>query len=138
MYILDTNVISEMIKKQPDSNVMQKIELHQDEIATTAPVWHELNFGYEKLPCSKKKDIIKTFLKNVIKQSLKILPYDEKAAAWHAKERARLSAKGMTPPFVDGQIASIAFVNNATLVTRNTRYFNFFSNLSIKNWHLPD
>ena len=59
MYILDTNVISEMIKKQPDSNVMQKIKLHQDEIATTAPVWHELNFGYEKLPCSKKKDIIK-------------------------------------------------------------------------------
>ncbi len=138
MYVLDTNIISEMIKKQPDSRVMHRIELHQNEIATTAPVWHELNFGYEKLPFSKKKDIIKTFLENVIKQSLEILSYDEKAAEWHARERARLSAKGMTPPFVDGQIASIAFVNNATLVTRNTRDFNFFSNLSIKNWHLPD
>ncbi len=138
MYVLDTNIISEMIKIRPDSRVMHKIKLHQNEIVTTAPVWHELNFGYEKLPFSKKRDIIKTFLEQVIKQSLEILPYDEKAASWHAKERARLSSKGLTPPFVDGQIASIAFVNNATLVTRNTRNFNIFTNLSIENWHLPD
>ena len=135
MYILDTNTISEMVKKYPDSRVMHKLELHQNEIATAAPVWHELNFGYEKLPFSKKKELIGAFLKKVIQQSIEILPYDKKAAAWHARERALLSAKGMTPPFVDCQIASIAFVNNSTLVTRNTRDFNCFSNLSIENWH---
>jgi len=136
MFLLDTNVISEMIKKKPDSRIMHKLELHQNEIVTAAPVWHELNFGCNRLSMSKKRKRIETFLQEIISQSLEILPYDKKAAAWHAGERARLSAKGLTPPFVDGQIASIAFVNNLTLVTRNSRDFEFFSNLSVESWHL--
>ena len=136
MFLLDTNVISEMIKEKPDSRVMVKLELHQNEIVTAAPVWHELNFGCHRLAVSKKRKQIEVFLEEIISQSLEILPYDKKAAAWHARERARLSAKGLTPPFVDGQIASIAFVNNLTLVTRNFRDFEFFSDLSVESWHL--
>ncbi len=64
-----------------------------------------------------------------------ILPYDERAAEWHAKERARLSLKGRTPSFVDGQIAAIAKVNGLVLVTRNTTDFKSFSKLVIENWH---
>jgi len=124
-----------MIKKNPDSRIMVKLELHQNEIVTAAPVWHELNFGCNRLAISKKRKQIEAFLEEIISQSLEILPYDKKAASWHAKERARLSAKGLTPPFVDGQIASIAFVNNLTLVTRNIHDFEFFSDLSVESWH---
>ena len=49
-----------------------------------------------------------------------ILPYDDGAAEWHARERARLSSKGLTPSFVDGQVAAITVVNGLILVTRKT------------------
>jgi tRNA(fMet)-specific endonuclease VapC len=61
--------------------------------------------------------------------------YNEDAAKWHACERARLQLIGKTPPFVDGQIAAIACVNNLILVTRNISDFNSFSDLQIQNWH---
>jgi len=64
-----------------------------------------------------------------------ILPYDDMAAEWHAKERARLSSKGATPSFVDGQIAAIAGVNDLILVTRNIDDFKSFLRLKTKNWH---
>jgi tRNA(fMet)-specific endonuclease VapC len=63
-----------------------------------------------------------------------ILPYDASAAAWHARERARLTRRGKRPAFVDGQIAAIAAVNDLVLVTRNLRDFSGFSGLEIESW----
>lgn len=134
-YLLDTNVISESVKSVPDKNVMIMLEKHQYEIITAAPVWHELQFGCERLPKSHKKDIIASFLFNIVKRSMLILPYDKRAAEWHAKERARLSAKGITVSFVDAQIASISSVNDLILVTRNIVDFKLFSKLKLENWH---
>jgi tRNA(fMet)-specific endonuclease VapC len=65
-----------------------------------------------------------------------ILPYDERAAEWHAKERARLTVLGQIPSFVDGQIAAVAKVNGLILVTRNTPDFEKFSGLKLENWHV--
>ena len=64
-----------------------------------------------------------------------ILPYDDRAAEWHAKERARLSSKGLTPSFVDGQIAAISAVNGLILITRNVNDFKQFLRLKVQNWH---
>lgn len=134
MFLLDTNVISEMIKPNPDQGVMKKLKRYEKALFTAAPVWHELIFGYQRLPDSPKKQRIGTFLDRVVLQTIKILPYNMQAAQWHGQERAKLSAQGVVPPFVDGQIAGVAFVNGLTLVTRNTRDFNRFSNLSLENW----
>ena len=65
-----------------------------------------------------------------------ILPYDEKAAEWHTKERPRLASLGQRSAFADGQIAAIAKVNGLILVTRNTSNFNKYSGLKLENWHL--
>jgi len=65
-----------------------------------------------------------------------ILPYDEQAAEWHARERARLASLGQRPAFVDGQIAGIARVNGLVLVTRNSSDFKKFSGLQLENWDL--
>ncbi|ETX01492.1 MAG: hypothetical protein ETSY2_37180, partial [Candidatus Entotheonella gemina] len=43
-----------------------------------------------------------------------IFSYDREAVLWHAEERARLASQGRIPPYVDGQIAAIAVVNNLT------------------------
>jgi len=135
MFLLDTNVISEMAKKQPNPGVIEKIKKHQHEISTAAPVWHELQFGCFRLPFSKQRNYLESFLENVIRQNIDILPYEEKAAQWHALNRARLSAEGKTPSFVDGQIAGIAYTNGLILVTRNMSDFRAFPDLQIRNWH---
>ena len=134
-YLLDTNVLSEAVKTSPQKTVLKSIERHQHEIVTAAPVWHELVFGYQRLAVSRKRGILEAYLNDVIKSNMLILPYDERAAEWHAGERARLSSKGNPPSFVDGQIASIAKVNGLVLVTRNTADFKKFSKLKLANWH---
>ncbi|VAW39576.1 hypothetical protein MNBD_DELTA03-948 [hydrothermal vent metagenome] len=134
-YLLDINVISEPVKGQPDSGVVDQIKGHRDQLAIAAVVWHELKFGLYRLPPCRKRDILFKYLHEVIAPNLPILPYDEKAAAWHAEERARLAAIGKTPPFADSQIAAIAVSNNLILVTRNTSDFLSFNRLMTENWH---
>jgi len=135
-YLLDTNVLSESVKTSPQKSVLELTERHQHEIVTAAPVWHELFYGCQRLPVSRKREILETFLYDVLKPNMTILPYGEQAAEWHAKERARLSSLGQMPAFVDGQIAAIAKVNGLILVTRNTSDFNKYSGLQLENWHL--
>ena len=72
-YLLDTNVLSEPLKTNPDESVLKKLKKYQYEIVTAAPVWHELQFGYQRLPESRKREIINRFLNDVIKQNLLIL-----------------------------------------------------------------
>lgn len=134
-YLIDTNVLSEAIKTVPDKLVMKMLERCQHEIVTAAPVWHELQFGCQLLPRSRKREVIDLFLNDIVKRTMLILPYDDRAAEWHAGERARLSSKGLTPPFVDGQIAAISVVNGLILVTRNIDDFKQFLRLKIENWH---
>jgi tRNA(fMet)-specific endonuclease VapC len=134
-FLLDTNVISEAIKALPNKAVMRKLEVHQEEIAIASPVWHELQFGCYRLPASRKRSILKSFLSDVVRPSMEILPYDEAAAEWHADQRARLNTIGKPPSFVDGQIAAIAKVNQLILVTRNVSDFEVFSELDLQNWH---
>jgi tRNA(fMet)-specific endonuclease VapC len=135
-YLLDTNVLLESVKTSPKKSVLKLAERHQHEIVTAAPVWHELFYGCQRLPVSRKREILETFLYDVLKPNMTILPYDEQAAEWHAKERARLASLGQMPAFVDGQIAAIAKVNGLILVTRNTSDFNKYSGLKLENWHV--
>jgi len=135
-YLLDTNVLSELVKTFPNQSVLTKIEQQQHEIVTAALVWHELHYGFFRLPKSKKRSIIKQFLVDVIYPNIPILPYDEHAAKWHAEMRARLTSKGQTPSFVDGQIAAIAVTRGLILVTNNTADFERIADLRLENWHV--
>lgn len=134
-YLLDTNVISEAVKTVPNQNVMAKLRDHQEELATASLVWHELQFGCRRLPFSRKRSLIESYLSEVVWNTIAILPYDVAAADWHAEQRAQLTAAGQTPPFIDGQIAAIAKANDLILVTRNLSDYECFKGLKVENWH---
>jgi tRNA(fMet)-specific endonuclease VapC len=136
-YLLDTNVLSEGAKTSPDRNVMLMLERHGAEIATASPVWHELQYGCLRLPVSRKRELLEAYLQDVVWQNVDILPYDERAAEWHAEQRAKLTEKGQTPSFVDSQIAAIAKVNGLAVVTRNVSDFSVFEDLDVQSWHDP-
>jgi tRNA(fMet)-specific endonuclease VapC len=113
--------------------VVERLSRSLDECATAALVLHELEFGVARLPASRKKKVLRQYLDDVVR-SVPVLPYDARAASWHAVERARLSKRGRVPAFVDGQIAAIASVNGLILVTRNVDDFGAFDGLVIENW----
>lgn len=133
-YLLDTNIISEPLRPKPAAGVLRRLRRYEDEIAICSVVWHELRFGAERLPVSHRRQIIERYLQDVVLETLPILDYDQDAADWHATERARLAARGETPPFADGQIAAIARVKELTLVTFNEADFKRFQGLRVVNW----
>ena len=136
-YLLDANILSEPVKPRPSHIVTDRIDAHRGEIAMAAPVWSELLFGCSRLPDSARRRIIEDYLLNIVQPTVTILPFDQRAAEWHASERARLGGIGLTPTFVDSQIAAVAFVNDLTLVTANTAHFSNFDGLRIEDWTQP-
>jgi len=133
-FLLDTNVVSEPLRPQPSASVMRRLRDHEGEMAIPALVWHELRFGCARLARSRRRQAIERYLAEVVAVSFRVLDYDQRAADWHALERARLVAAGRTPPFVDGQIAAIARVNELILVTSDKADFRGFKGLQVSSW----
>lgn len=134
MFLLDTNVLAEPTREQPDPNVLRLISEHSGRLATASIVWHELHFGVQRLVPSRRRTALETYLANLAHSDLEILGYDRSAAAYHAAERARLASIGRPMPFADGQIASIAAVSGRVLVTRNLKDFVDFQGIEVVSW----
>ena len=128
------NVLSEPIKSHPNQRVLNALSEHDGELATCSIVWHELRYGAARLSVSRKRRAIEAYLEEAVRSALPILPYDEEAAGWHARERARLAKRGRPPSAADGQIAAIARVNDLVLVTANLKDFRRFQGLKVENW----
>ena len=133
-YLLDRNIVSEPLRPSPSRNILRRLASHEGETAIASIVWHELQFGCARLPVSRRRDAIQRYLEDVVLASFPILDYDRAAAEWHARERVRLEAAGKTPPFVDGQIAAIACVNDLVLITANKADFRGFKGLRVEGW----
>lgn len=133
-FLVDTNVLSEPLKPNPDPQILDLLREHADSTALAAVSWHELVFGASRLPPSRCRKAIEDYLETVVRLSFPILPYTEEAAAWHGRERARLQAEGRTPSFVDGQIAATARVHDLVLVTGNQKHFQDFAALKLVDW----
>lgn len=133
-YLLDTNVLSEPLLPEPDDKILRRLRDHRDRVATASVVWHEMVFGCYRLPPSARRSAIQEYLDRVLRPSIPILPYDARAAEWHAAERARLTATGRAPPFADGQIAAVARTNDLVIVTSNVADFARFDDTRVEDW----
>src|SRR5205809_5109134 len=130
-YLLDTTVVSSPISKTPNPKIIAWLDRHGHECGIAAPVWHELTYGCQRLPQGKRRTAIETYMHDVVQSSFPILPYDEVAAAWHGRERARLENLGRPAPYVDAQIAAVAHINGLILVTVNRKDFARYKDLKV-------
>lgn len=133
-FVLDTNVVSELVRPVPDAAVASKIASAVGTMAVAAPTLHELRFGVERLAASRRKTMLEAYFDRFA-ETFAVLPYDRAAALWHARERARLAALGRVPSFVDGQIAAVAATGVLVLVTQNVRDFARYDGLTVECWH---
>ncbi len=135
-FLLDTNVFAALAQPAPNRRVVRAFEKHEGVLVTASLVLHEMWFGILRLPPSKKRDHLEKFMTEVV-GGIRVLPYGERAARWHAIERARLTAAGRPPPFLDGQIAAVAAIQDATVVTANVAHFELFEGIRVENWLAP-
>lgn len=133
-YLLDTNVISEPARPNCSDQVVDRLEAHSDEAALPSIVWHELVYGVQRMDEGRRRSYLAGYLREVVRPSMPILPYDQAAAQWHGTARAELEAQGLTQPFADGQIAAIAVTRELILVMRNTSDFSAYDELHVENW----
>jgi predicted nucleic acid-binding protein len=126
MTILDTNVISELMKATPAPTVWTWFShQHPDDLCISAVSVAEILYGIELLPKGKRRDsLLKeaevTFAKNF---SGRILTFDEQAARIFGLIAAARRLQGRPIGIADAEIAAIARCHNASLATRDTDDF---------------
>ncbi len=133
LYLLDTNVFAALSQPKPQRVVERAFAKHARELVTASVVLHEMGFGIARMPRSRRRADLERFMAEIV-GPLRVLPYGERAAKWHAIERARLSARGRVTALADGQIAAIAAVHDAVLVTANVVHFDVFDGIRVENW----
>lgn len=125
MIILDTNVVSELVRTLPDLTVRDWVLSREaSELFTTSITLAEIHYGIERLPEGKRKQLLKDAVSEVFKAFRDhVLAFDATAAVHYAfivSDRDRL---GMPIDGFDAQIASICRVHGAALATRNLKDF---------------
>jgi toxin FitB len=126
MIILDTNVVSEPLKPQPDTSVLSWLDAQSPQtLYITSINLAELATGIAILPAGRKRSALQQALdqRTIPLFEGRILHFDAKAAHAFAALSAKLQATGDTISFADCAIAAIAMANGFALATRNTRDF---------------
>lgn len=126
MIVLDTNVISEVFKPKPDSDVLAWLQQQDDDLVfTTAVTRGELLYGLNIMAHGKRRETLVSGLQRIFEVRFpgRVLPYDEAAADAYALILAQRRSVGRPAGMSDAMIAGITRSRGATLATRNTRDF---------------
>jgi toxin FitB len=122
MIVLDTNVLSELVRSEPDEGVMSWIDsLDTAEVSTTAITTAELLYGVARLPQGRRRQRLSEAVEGLIEDDLggRVEPFDAMAAAHYAELVSVRDRAGRPISVADAQIAAICRKLGATLATRN-------------------
>ena len=126
MYIIDTNVASELMRPEPTTSVAAWIaQRDSDELFLTAISEAELRYGVAIVPAGRRKDELEAALTRwlVVGFSDRTLPFDSASARHYAEIAFRRRRAGRPIQEADCRIAAIARSRGSVLVTRNVRDF---------------
>ncbi len=124
MILVDTNVVSELLRTRPDPTIRSWLD-HHDRLFTTSITVQEMYFGVDLIPPSARRTTLLRTVEAVLTELFddRVLPYDAASARHTAATLAFRRQRGAPMSTGDAQIAGIALVHGATVATRNTRDF---------------
>ena len=126
MHVLDTNVISELMKTAPDPQVTAWLDAQSTgSVWTTSNSIFEISYGLNALPDGKRKRSLQSAFEAMLAEDLEyhVLDFDRTAASRAGVISAKLHGLGRPVEIRDVQIAGIVPVRNAILATRNLKHF---------------
>lgn len=126
MIVLDTNVVSEVIRAESNPQVIGWIDgMLDDELFITAVTEAELLYGVARLPGGRRKSALAGAIEDIVEGDFRdrIFPFDHGAASHYGRIAAGLERVGRPIAAADAQIASICSFWGATLATRNVSDF---------------
>lgn len=138
-YLLDTNVISELVSKQPNQDVIAWIDqLDPNSVYISVITIGEIRKGIEKLAVSKRRDIVNEWLENdlLIRFQGKIAEVTTDVMLTWGALTGRLENEGKPLPAIDSLIAAIVLQGKYVLVTRNDEDFKHSGITVINPWTL--
>ena len=139
MIALDTNVISELARRAPDSGVLSWLDLLDiSEVGTTAVTAAELRYGVTRLPDGHRKRELAVVIRGILTEDFhgRVFPFDERASIRYADIVAGREQNGRPIGVADAQIAAICRDLGAILATRNTADFEETGVELIHPWKL--
>jgi len=126
IFALDTNIVFETLKKQPDDRVIAWLLQNQESLYLSAVTIGELWEGAYRLPTGKRRENLLRALERITgAYANRLLPYDGAAAQAYALMQDKARRGGRTLTVEDGMIAAICATAHATLATRNTKDFQY-------------
>jgi Predicted nucleic acid-binding protein, contains PIN domain len=137
MILVDTNVISEPLRKAPDARVIEWIdEQPLETLYLSAITVAELRFGVASLPAGKRRDSLHDDLETRVLPLFagRVLPFDLAASQAYAALMARARANGRAIGRDDGYIAATAVANGVIVATRDTAPFEAAGLSVINPW----
>ena len=137
MIVLDTNVVSELMRPTPSPIVITWLERQSSaSLFTTTITEAEILFGVAVLPESLRRSALLTAAKQMFEIDFagRVLPFDSEAAQSYATLAADRRRAGRPAGAFDIQVAAIALTHGATVATRNTADFEGFGPITINPW----
>lgn len=126
MIVLDTNVLSALMQRRPESQIVEWLDGQPAEsVWTTAITVFEVKFGLRILGDGQRKIRLVTAFDSLLSEELegRVLPLDAGAADLTAELFAKCRRLGRSIEIRDAMIAGITAHRKASLATRNTRHF---------------
>ena len=126
MFVLDTNVVSELMLPDPELSVCNWINSQEQENLYLSSVSEsELHFGLALMSAGKRRDRLVERVAEMLREDFanRILPFASSAAREYAKVAIARRVSGHSLDIADLQIAAIARVHSMAVVTRNLRDF---------------
>ena len=125
MIVLDTNVVSELMKPSPSAAVTEWVRAQTgSELCTTSITLAEILYGIARLPNGRRKEFLHSTASEVFAAfEDQVLPFDSSAAPHYAEVVRGRDQIGLSIDGFDAQIASICRAHDAALATRNLKDF---------------
>jgi len=133
MYLLDTDILSNLLKRAPSMALITKLATVSAESQFTSSITlGELLYGARRM--GPLADQLLARIETRLLPELPVLPFDASAARRYGDVRRELEQRGTPVGDADLRIAAIALARGLTVVTGNERHFRRVPDLSVENW----